>query len=129
MTLTNSIDWLEIISAPDARRSAMQTHILQVDTGGQICYGVRVDDQWVVGQDVAVMFDSPEAASRFISMVGIEDATSTDPIESPGINCRSSRQCFHLSPMGGLGSCPLKKSLIWQDALPANEDQFKSIHA
>jgi len=124
MINNKAIDWLEIISASDARRSAMRTSLCTVDTGGQVCFGVRVDEQWVVGQEVAVLFDSAEAASRFLSMVGLDNLAANETVNPPGVDCRSSKQCFHISKLGGLGTCPRKKGFIARDIPPANDERF-----
>lgn len=126
MKNNKAIDWLELISASDARRSAMRTTLCTIETGGQVCFGVRVDEHWVVGQDVAVLFDTEAAAARFLSMVGIDNLAANETAPAPEVNCRSSKQCFHISTLGGLGTCPRKKSLIARETEPANDDRFLS---
>lgn len=112
------IDWLEVIAAPEVQRLGMLPCIHPVDTDGQTCYGVRIESQWLVGRDTAVMFDTTLAAKRFLNMVGITEIQSDEATEKtagvPSVNCRTAQQCFHLTSLGGLGICPRKRLWPWQ---------------
>ena len=103
-TTKHVINWLEIISATDERRERLNCKIHAVNTGGQTCCGISVDDHWLIGQGRPMMFDSQKAAERFLMMVGI-DGNAAEPAHID-IDCTQARQCFHLSDKGALGLCP-----------------------
>lgn len=109
MKTPETIDWLEVISATDARRARMTIRIHAVDTGGQTCCAIRIDERWLVGQARTMMFDSAAAAERFLDMVGV-DGTHAGP-ERIDVTCRKVRHCFHLSQRGGLGTCPKRQEI------------------
>lgn len=100
----HSINWLEIISSTDERRQRLDCKIHSVHTGEQSCCTISVDDHWLIGQGHPMMFDSAEAAERFLMMVGV-DSSRSYPAEID-IDCQRARQCFHLSEKGALGLCP-----------------------
>lgn len=112
------IDWLDVITTNDERRDCMQPSLFATDTGGQTCYGVRLDEHWLAGRNAAVMFDSTAAARNFLRMIGIETPLAGDGTPSIdaelNASCRNNHQCFHVSAAGGLGVCPRKRSTHWQ---------------
>lgn len=131
---TQRIDWLDVITTSEKRRESMQPSLYATDTGGQTCYGIRIDEQWLAGRNAAVMFASATAARKFLHMIGVETplpAGGTAAIDS-GLNasCRNTHQCFHLATSGGLGVCPQKqRSAQWQVVHGMAEDSLSNHEA
>lgn len=103
-TQRQTINWLEVISASETRRDRMACQIHAVDTGGQSCCAISVDGSWLTGQGRPMMFDTIDAAQRFLLMVGVEGGCH-QPM-ALDIDCQRANQCFHLSDKGALGLCP-----------------------
>lgn len=112
------IDWLDVVTASDDWRDGMRASLHTVRTGEQVCYGICLDEQWLSGSNAPVLFNSTVAARNFLRMIGIESPPSALGLQGAGErfdgSCRTAQQCFHMSPTGGLGVCPHKRSEQWQ---------------
>lgn len=102
---TKSLCWIELVVVPDSRRQSMAGRIHTVRTGERTCCAISVDERWLSCSDGgATMFDRPEAAEKFLRMVGINADAGED--RQLDVCCGNARQCFHLTEQGGLGQCP-----------------------